>query len=182
MKNNKVELSNRNAAFVELKEFCHFSMGERKGKGDFLEVTEWSNGEGYDIHISDVNGKNKFEITNGQMEALFKCVKSIDETLGKEFYESSDKSISVHRQETIGEEGSTTTSTNSGLVSLDEHNSIAWSSQVNMYSNEPKPNGIACTKCGNELMDSNPMMTLTSHPAQKNVHCPKCGYTGYRIA
>jgi DNA-directed RNA polymerase subunit RPC12/RpoP len=51
-----------------------------------------------------------------------------------------------------------------------------------MYSNEPKSNGIACPKCGNELMDTNPMMTLTSHPAQKNVHCPKCEYTGYRIA
>jgi predicted RNA-binding Zn-ribbon protein involved in translation (DUF1610 family) len=106
----------------------------------------------------------------------------LDESLGKEFYESADKSISVHRQETIGEEDSTTTSTNSGLVSLDEHNSIAWATQVNMYSNEPKPNGIACPKCGEELMDTNPNMTLTSHPAQKNVHCPKCGYTGYRIA
>jgi DNA-directed RNA polymerase subunit RPC12/RpoP len=51
-----------------------------------------------------------------------------------------------------------------------------------MYSNEPKSNGIACPKCGNELMDTNPMMTLTSYPAQKNIHCPKCGYTGYRIA
>jgi hypothetical protein len=77
----------------------------------------------------------------------------------------------------------TTTSTNSGLVSLDEHNSNAWSTQVNMnmYSSEPKRNGIACPKCGNELMDSNPMATLTSHPAQKDVHCSKCEYKGYRI-
>jgi C4-type Zn-finger protein len=50
-----------------------------------------------------------------------------------------------------------------------------------MYSNEPRPNGIACPKCGNELMDTNPMMTLTSYPAQKNVHCSKCEYKGYRI-
>ncbi len=75
----------------------------------------------------------------------------------------------------------TTTSTNTGLVSLDEHNSNAWSTQVNMYSGEPRPNGIACPECGNELMDTNPMMTLTSHPAKKDVHCPKCEYKGYRI-
>jgi hypothetical protein len=72
-------------------------------------------------------------------------------------------------------------STNSGLVSLDEHNSNAWSTQTRWFSNEPIPNGIACPKCGNELMDTNPMMTLTSYPAQKDVHCPKCEYKGYRI-
>jgi predicted nucleic-acid-binding Zn-ribbon protein len=167
MKNNKVELSNRKSAFIELKEFCLFSMGERKDKGDFLEVTEWSNGEGYDIHISDVNGEKHFHLTWGQMEALFKCVKSMDESFGEE-------------EEKEG--SSITTKTHSGLLSLDEHNSNAWATQVNMYSNEPKSNGIACPKCGNELMDSNPNSTLTSYPAQKNVHCPKCGYTGYRIA
>ncbi len=75
----------------------------------------------------------------------------------------------------------TKTSTHSGLKSLDEHNSNAWSTQTRWFSNEPIPNGIACPKCGNELMDTNPMMTLTSHPAQKSVHCSKCEYKGYRI-
>jgi DNA-directed RNA polymerase subunit RPC12/RpoP len=68
------------------------------------------------------------------------------------------------------------------LVSLDEHNSEAWATQTGWFSNEPKPNGIACSECGEELMDSNPNETLTSYPAQKNVHCPKCGTRGYRIA
>jgi hypothetical protein len=67
------------------------------------------------------------------------------------------------------------------LKTLDEHNSIAWSNQVNMFYNEPKPNGIACPKCGNEMWDSTPMVILTSNPAQKNIHC-NCGYVGYRIA
>jgi len=53
---------------------------ERKDKGDFLEVTEWTNGEGYDIHISDVNGEKTFSLTWGQMEALNKCVKKIDKS------------------------------------------------------------------------------------------------------
>ena len=68
------------------------------------------------------------------------------------------------------------------LKSLDEHNSEAWVAQTGWFSNEPKPNGIACPNCGEELMDTNPMSTLTSYPAQKNVHCPKCEYKGYRIA
>jgi hypothetical protein len=67
------------------------------------------------------------------------------------------------------------------LKTLDEHNSKGWFNQVNMFSNEPKPNGIACPECGSELMDSNPMSFLTSNPPQKNVHC-NCGYKGYRIA
>lgn len=67
------------------------------------------------------------------------------------------------------------------LKSLDEYNTqqnkVHW--QIN--SNEPQLNGIACPKCGEELYDSNPMMTLTSMPPKKNVHCSKCDYVGYRI-
>jgi len=51
-----------------------------------------------------------------------------------------------------------------------------------MFDSSPQPNGIACPNCSEELMDSNPMVTLTSHPAQKNVHCSSCDYVGYRIA
>jgi hypothetical protein len=67
------------------------------------------------------------------------------------------------------------------LKSLNKHNSKAWYNQVYMFSNKPKPNGISCPECGSELMDSNPMITLTSYPAKKNVHC-NCGYKAYRIA
>lgn len=68
------------------------------------------------------------------------------------------------------------------LKSLDEHNSNSWSNYSSMFENSPKPNGIACPKCGEELMDSQPMMTLTSNPPKKDIHCPSCGYVGYRIA
>jgi hypothetical protein len=70
----------------------------------------------------------------------------------------------------------------SNLKTLAEHNAIAGSSQFSMNNNNPIPNGIACPKCGEELMDSNPMLTLTSFPAQKNVNCSKCDYVGYRVA
>lgn len=66
------------------------------------------------------------------------------------------------------------------LIGLNEFNQRVL--RENSYSNEPKPNGIACPKCGEELMDSSPMTTLTSYPAQKYIHCPKCDYVGFRIA
>jgi len=49
--------------------------------------------------------------------------------------------------------------------------------------NKPKPNGIACPKCGDKLYDSKPKITLTSNPPKKNVACvnKSCGYVGYRI-
>jgi C4-type Zn-finger protein len=53
-----------------------------------------------------------------------------------------------------------------------------------MMNPKPIPNGIACPKCGEELLDTQPNVTLTSMPPQKNVGCSseKCDYTGYRIA
>ena len=67
------------------------------------------------------------------------------------------------------------------LKSLDEHNANAWSTHSAMFSDAPSPNGIACPECGEELMDTNPMITLTSLPARKSVHCPSCDYSGTRI-
>ena len=63
-----------------MEDFCHHSLGDRKGKGDFLEVTEWSNGEGYDIHIEDSSGPTRFMLTWGQFEAMKKCIKTIDKS------------------------------------------------------------------------------------------------------
>ena len=68
------------------------------------------------------------------------------------------------------------------LKDLNEHNAQASSMQWEMNYTSPRLNGIACPKCGKEMYDSNPMVMLTSMPAQKNVHCSKCDYVGYRIA
>lgn len=67
------------------------------------------------------------------------------------------------------------------LKTLDEHErerreDFERAEAANHY---PRPNGIACPKCGEELMDSD-MLVLTSQPPMKNVHCPACGYRGYR--
>ena len=68
------------------------------------------------------------------------------------------------------------------LKTLDEHNYNAASFQMSMIKDKPTPNGIECPNCGEELMDSQPNITLTTFPAKKNVNCSKCDYTGYRIA
>ena len=69
------------------------------------------------------------------------------------------------------------------LKTLEEHNQEALKdSNFYVQFNLPKPNGIACPQCGKEMYDSNPMIILTSHPAQKNIHCKECGYVGYRYA
>lgn len=46
---------------------------------------------------------------------------------------------------------------------------------------QPHPNGIACPRCGEELWDSDPTMTLASNPPQKNIHCPSCKWVGYAL-
>lgn len=79
------------------------------------------------------------------------------------------------------QKNSKTTNRKKKLVNLMDHNIIAWSKNATNL-NQPMPNGIACPNCREELMDSHPFITLTSWPAQKNVHCSKCEYTGFRIA
>lgn len=70
------------------------------------------------------------------------------------------------------------------LKSLDQWNSEAtvehWN-RTNQFNNSIH-NGIECPTCKEELMDTDPNVTLTSNPPQKNVHCPKCGYKGFRIS
>ena len=65
------------------------------------------------------------------------------------------------------------------LKSLGEHNAQRRALSGPLAK---QPNGIACPWCDKELLDSNPSVTLTSDPPQKNVECPACGYTGYRLA
>ena len=68
------------------------------------------------------------------------------------------------------------------MKTLEQHNSESWKLHSQMNDNSPRPNGIACPKCWKELVDSNPMITLASYPAQKNVSCPHCNYSWYRLA
>lgn len=57
-----IEVTTRKAKFTNLKPYCHHSK-----EHDYMEVTEWSNGEGLDININD---KKHISLTWGELEAL----------------------------------------------------------------------------------------------------------------
>jgi hypothetical protein len=54
----------REAKFAELKPYCFMSE-----EHDFMELTEWWNGEGFDVVINS-KGEQRFSLTWGQWEAL----------------------------------------------------------------------------------------------------------------
>ncbi len=45
---------------------------------DYMEVTEWSNGEGFDINISDKSGDRTIAMTFGEYDALKKLIKFLN--------------------------------------------------------------------------------------------------------
>jgi len=62
----------RKAVFSYLKKYDHIA-----NEQDFIEVTEWKNGEGFDVEIV---GKlsTRFQLTRGEYTALKKLVKKLD--------------------------------------------------------------------------------------------------------
>ena len=57
-----IETSTRKAKWTSLKPYCHHSK-----EHDYIEITDWSNGEGFDVNIND---KKHLSLTWGQWEAL----------------------------------------------------------------------------------------------------------------
>jgi len=60
------------AAFASLKDF---DIGGKPD--DFIEVSLWHNGEGFDAHLSS-HGEQHFQLTWGQFKALKKLIKELD--------------------------------------------------------------------------------------------------------
>jgi len=72
-----MEKVKRKSIWAKLKEYCSFSMG-KDDESDFIEVTEWSNHEGFDVHISAGVERKHFQLTYGQFDALKKIIKELD--------------------------------------------------------------------------------------------------------
>ena len=64
-----MENSNRRSVSDELRKFDVLSK-----KDDFIEVTEWSNREGFDITIND----KIFSLTSGQIKAINYLTQTLD--------------------------------------------------------------------------------------------------------
>jgi hypothetical protein len=56
-----MELYDRKAKFTELKKYCHMAK-----EHDFIEVTEWHNGEGFDVTL----GEKSISLTWGEFDAM----------------------------------------------------------------------------------------------------------------
>ena len=69
-----MEIKQRKSVMSELKAFCYPSRDE-----DYIEVTEWSNGEGIDVNISDSSGDKTIALTFGEFKALKKAIKFLNE-------------------------------------------------------------------------------------------------------
>jgi len=94
----------RDATFQELQEYCHFS-----GKDDYIELTEWHNGEGFDVTIHSKTGDKSIELSWGEFEAI-KALSVVFETkieedtfiISEEFVEDINKVFQDHFENYIG--------------------------------------------------------------------------------
>lgn len=69
-----MEITKRKAIFSEINSYCYLSK-----EHDYIEVTEWSNGDGVDVNITD----HYFSITWGQFKLLKKMMKKLDVYVSK---------------------------------------------------------------------------------------------------
>ena len=60
---------NRKSAYDDLSRYCMLAK-----KYDFIEVTQWSNGEGWDVTIND----RHFHLTHGELDAINYLTKAIE--------------------------------------------------------------------------------------------------------
>ena len=66
----KGEIYNKKSVMDNLKKYDYLAKDD-----DYIEVTQWYNGEGWDIHIKD---NVSFTLTIGQLEAINYLVKKLD--------------------------------------------------------------------------------------------------------
>ena len=69
----KITRHKRRTRFALLKQFCYFGK-----EHDYIEVTEWKNGEGFDV---DINGRKseRIQLTWGEFDAIKTLVKTLTE-------------------------------------------------------------------------------------------------------
>ena len=65
-----MEITQRKSVNDSLKKYCVYAKDD-----DYIEITEWTNGEGWDIDISD---KKKISLTYGELEAINYLVKTLE--------------------------------------------------------------------------------------------------------
>lgn len=69
---NDISLYKLDTAFANLRQFDSFALPD-----DFIEVSLWHNGEGFDAHLSS-HGDQHFHLSWGQFKALKKLIKELE--------------------------------------------------------------------------------------------------------
>ena len=69
-----MEINNRKSIFDELKKYDYHCNDEHA----FVEITQWSNGEGWDIIINDGSDNKLMSLTYGQLEAINYLIKALE--------------------------------------------------------------------------------------------------------
>jgi hypothetical protein len=67
-----MEKYNRKAVFSHLKKYDNLA-----DEHDFIEITEWKNGEGFDVEITG-RLSSRFQLTWGEFKALKKLINKIE--------------------------------------------------------------------------------------------------------
>lgn len=65
---NKLEITQRKSVSDSLKKYDYLAKED-----SFIEVTEWTNGEGYDITIDE----KMISLTDGQLDAIYYLVETL---------------------------------------------------------------------------------------------------------
>lgn len=73
IKQYEIDTYQRRSEFASLKQWC-FGYGR---EDDYIEVTEWANGEGFDVDI-ETSQRQRFQLTWGQYEALKALINKIE--------------------------------------------------------------------------------------------------------
>lgn len=68
-----MEFNSRKSVNDKLKKYDYLAKDE-----DYIEVTEWANGEGYDITIDRGSNYKQFSLTDGELEAIKYLTKSLE--------------------------------------------------------------------------------------------------------
>lgn len=68
-KNFKYDVKDRKSINANLNDFCYLNKPD-----SFIEITEWANGDGFDITIND----KITSFTRGELDAIKMLVKKID--------------------------------------------------------------------------------------------------------
>ena len=68
-----MKIENKKSIYDDLKNYDYLAKDN-----DFIEITEWTNGEGYDISIERNNSSKLFNLTIGELDAINYLIKTLD--------------------------------------------------------------------------------------------------------